>query len=212
MTVIAIDGPAGAGKSTIAKALAQRLGLHYLDTGAMFRCVALAVLQRGIDAHDVDLVGGLSEEIEMSVEATGITVDGIDVSTQIRTPEVTAVASQIATNSRLRAELRHRQREWVSTRDGGVVEGRDIGSVVFPDAELKLYLTASAQVRAQRRVDESGGDVAEITAAIAERDARDRGRDDSPLVRADGSIVVDTSGLTVDEVLDLIESMLGTDS
>jgi CMP/dCMP kinase len=208
VTVIAIDGPAGAGKSTVAKALAVRLGLEYLDTGAMFRGVALAALQSGVNLNDLQAIGDVARETSIEVGVQGVFVDDVDVTAEIRTPEVTAAASAIASNSHVRSELRARQRAWVANRGGGVVEGRDIGSVVFPDAQLKLYLTASPMIRAQRRVDEIGGEVDQIARSIAERDHLDSTRDDSPLVRADGSIVVDTSGLTVERVLEVIEGLL----
>ncbi|MBP8211292.1 MAG: (d)CMP kinase, partial [Ilumatobacteraceae bacterium] len=125
-----------------------------------------------------------------------------------RTPEVTAAVSRVAANSEVRAEMRARQQQWAAAHGGGVIEGRDIGSVVFPDAELKLYLTASPRTRAQRRVAEAGGDVDEIEAAIAARDHHDSNRADSPLTRADGSIVVDTTGSSIDEVLARIEVLI----
>jgi cytidylate kinase len=206
--VIAIDGPAGAGKSTIARALAARLGLEYLDTGAMYRAVTFAAVQRGIPVDDFDRVGALAREVTMEVGEHGVLVDGIDATTEIRSPDITAKVSTVAANSQVRTELVERQRQWARRRGGGVIEGRDIGSVVFPDAELKLYLTASPRVRAQRRVAESGGDVDEIEAAIAARDAYDSGRADSPLAEADGAVVVDTTGLGIDEVLATIEGLL----
>jgi cytidylate kinase len=206
--VIAIDGPAGAGKSTIARALAARLGLEYLDTGAMYRAVTFAAVHRGIPVDDFDRVGALAREVTMEVGEHGVLVDGIDATTEIRSPDITAKVSTVAANSQVRTELVERQRQWARRRGGGVIEGRDIGSVVFPDAELKLYLTASPRVRAQRRVAESGGDVDEIEAAIAARDAYDSGRADSPLAEADGAVVVDTTGLGIDEVLATIEGLL----
>jgi cytidylate kinase len=206
--VIAIDGPAGAGKSTVARALAARLGLEYLDTGAMYRAVTLAAMRHGIDPTDADRVAALAEELTMEVGEHGVLVDGVDATTAIRTPEVTAAVSAVAANSRVRAELVRRQRKWAVERDGGVLEGRDIGSVVFPDAELKLHLTASPRVRAERRGAETGGDVAEIEAAILRRDQFDSTRTDSPLVEADGSVVVDTTGLSIEEVLERIEQLL----
>ena len=208
MNVIAIDGPAGSGKSTIARALAARLGVEYLDTGAMYRAVALAAMERGIAGTDTAAVGSLARELALDVGEHGVLVDGIDVTAEIRSPEVTAAVSAIAANSEVRAELRARQREWAVQRGGGVIEGRDIGSVVFPAAILKLYLTATPQIRAQRRVAESGGDVETIERAIAVRDAKDSTRTDGPLREADGSIVVDTSGLAIDEVLTTIEALL----
>ena len=208
MRVIAIDGPAGAGKSTVARALAARLGLEYLDTGAMYRAVTLAAMRRGIDTADLERVAQLAEDVSLEVGEHGVFVDGFDATTEIRSREVTTAVSADAANSGVRAELVRRQRRWADERGGGVLEGRDIGSVVFPDAELKLYLTASPRVRAERRVAEAGGDVDEIEAAIERRDHHDSSRSDSPLVEADGSIMVDTTGLSIDEVLARIEQLL----
>ncbi len=208
MRVIAIDGPAGAGKSTVARALAARLGLEYLDTGAMYRAVTLAAMRRGIDTTDLERVAQLAEDVSLEVGEHGVFVDGFDATTEIRSREVTTAVSAVAANSGVRAELVRRQRRWADERGGGVLEGRDIGSVVFPDAELKLYLTASPRVRAERRVAEAGGDVDEIEAAIERRDRHDSSRSDSPLVEADGSIVVDTTGRSIDEVLARIEQLL----
>ena len=208
MRVIAIDGPAGAGKSTVARALAARLGLEYLDTGAMYRAVTLAAMRRGIDPADVDRVAELAEEISVEVGDHGVFVDGYEATSDIRTAEVTRAVSAVAANGRVRGELVRRQRQWASERNGGVLEGRDIGSVVFPDAELKVHLTASPRVRAERRSAETGGDVDEIEAAIAQRDQYDTSRSHSPLVQSDGSVVVDTTGLSIDEVLERIEQLL----
>ena len=208
MRVIAIDGPAGAGKSTVARALAARLGLEYLDTGAMYRAVTLAAMRRGIDPADVDQVADLAARVSLEVGERGVFVDDVDVTTDIRTREVTSAVSAVAANGRVRAELVQRQRRWAIERGGGVLEGRDIGSVVFPDAELKLHLTASPRVRAERRWAEAGGDVDEIEAAIARRDRYDSSRAHGPLVEADGSVVLDTTGLGIDEVLERIEQLL----
>ncbi len=208
MRVIAIDGPAGAGKSTVARALAARLGLEYLDTGAMYRAVTLAAMRRGIDTTDLEQVAALAEDVSLEVGEHGVVVDGYDATSEIRSREVTTAVSAVAANSGVRSEMVRRQRHWANERGGGVLEGRDIGSVVFPDAELKLYLTASPRVRAQRRVAEAGGDVDEIEAAIERRDHHDSSRSDSPLVEADGSIVVDTTGLSIAEVLARIEQLL----
>ena len=210
--VIAIDGPAGAGKSTIGKALAARLHLEYLDTGAMYRAVTFLAMQRGLDLSDTALIGALARSALLEVSMRGVVIDGLDATAAIRTPEVTAEVSQVAANSEVRAEMRDRQREWAAEHGGGVIEGRDIGSVVFPDAELKLYLTASPRVRAERRVAEAGGDVDEIERSIAARDHYDSNRSDSPLVRADGSLVVDTTGMGIDEVLAHIEALMITEA
>ena len=208
MRIIAIDGPAGAGKSTIAKALAASLGLHYLDTGAMYRAVTYAAIARGLALDDQEAIGEFSRRVALDVGEGGVFVDGLDATAAIRTPEVTGLVSKVAANSEVRSEMRARQQDWAVAHDGGVIEGRDIGSVVFPDADLKLYLTASPRIRAQRRVAEAGGDVDEIEAAIAARDNYDSTRADSPLTLADGSIVVDTTGLSIDEVLAHIEALM----
>ena len=208
MNVIAIDGPAGAGKSTIAKALATRLGVDYLDTGAMYRAVTVAGLRRGLALDDVPAIGALARALHLEIDDDGVFIDGVESRDEIRTPAVTAAVSAVASNSEVRAELRARQRAWAHEHGGGVIEGRDIGSVVFPEARLKLYLTASPRVRAERRVAEAGGDVDEIERAIAVRDGTDTSRADGPLREADGALVVDTTGLGIDEVLDVIEQLL----
>ena len=209
MRVIAIDGPAGAGKSTIARALAVRLGLEYLDTGAMYRAVTVAAARRGIAVDDASAVADLARSVDLEVTDGRVTVDGADATKAIRSRETTAAVSVVAANSDVRTELRGRQRLWAEQRGGGVIEGRDIGSVVFPDAELKLYLTASPRTRAERRVAEAGGDVDEIEQAIAARDLLDSTRADSPLTEANGSVLVDTTGLGITEVLEHILGLMG---
>ena len=208
--VIAIDGPAGSGKSTVSRAVADRLGLEYLDTGAMYRGVAFAALERGIDPGDTNAVAELARLIPLEVTGSVCVVDGVDATVAIRGPEVTVAVSTVAANPEVRAEMVTRQRAWVIERGGGVVEGRDIGSVVFPDAELKIYLTASPEVRADRRASETqGADTGAVAADIRRRDDADSTREASPLVEAAGAVVVDTSGLTVDQAADVIEEMLG---
>jgi cytidylate kinase len=206
--VIAIDGPAGAGKTTIARALAARLGLEYLDTGAMYRAVTVAAMNRGISVDDAERVAALAREVTLEVGDHGVLVDGIDATTAVRRADVTKAVSAVAANSGVRTELRARQRAWAEARGGGVIEGRDIGTVVFPDSVLKLYLTATPRVRAERRVAEAGGDVDEIETAIMIRDHADSTRSDSPLREADSAVVVDTTGLPIDDVLTRIESLL----
>jgi cytidylate kinase len=206
--VIAIDGPAGAGKSTVGRAVAHRLGLDYLDTGAMYRAVTYAAMTRGIPVHDTEAVAEIARDVILDVDDDGVRVDGVDATAAIRSRDVTHAVSVVAANSGVRAELVERQRAWVRARGGGVVEGRDIASVVFPDARLKLYVTASPRVRAQRRVGEIGGDLSEVESAIVERDRLDSTRADSPLREVDGAIVVDTSDMSIDAVVDRIVEML----
>lgn len=208
LRIIAIDGPAGAGKSTIARALAGRLGLEYLDTGAMYRAVTVAALRLGLDLQDQAAVSSMTEQLTIEADDRGVRIDGDDVTDAIRSQRVTAAVGAVASNSLVRMNLRARQRAWGEVRGGGVIEGRDIGSVVFPDATLKLYLTASPRVRAERRVAESGGEVDEIERAIALRDESDSNRADGPLREADGAVLVDTTGLDIDQVLAHIEHVL----
>lgn len=210
--VVAIDGPAGAGKSTIAKALARALRLEYLDTGAMFRALTSDLLRNNIDVDDTIRVGQSARDLELVMEEDRVYANGVDVTTDIRSADVTAAVSAVAANSLVRSVLRDRQREWSERHGGGVVEGRDIGTVVFPDALLKVYLTASPRVRAERRVAQSGGDLLEIETAIAERDLKDSTRHDSPLRESEDSVVVDTSNRTVDDIvasiIDLVKDRL----
>ena len=206
--IIAIDGPAGAGKSTVGKALAKRLGLEYLDTGAMYRAVAFAALRQGTAVTDDAAVAELARAMDLSVSEAGVFVDGVDATAGIRSRDVTEAVSAVAANTPVRDELRARQRQWADERGGGVIEGRDIGTVVFPDATLKLFITASPRTRAERRVAEIGGDIDDVATSIAERDRRDMTRIDGPLRAADGAAVVDTTGLTVDEVVARIVELL----
>ena len=204
LLVIAIDGPAGSGKSTVARRLAEALDLEYLDTGAMYRSVTFAALARGVDPGDDAAVAQIARAVRLELNGDGtVVVDGIDATTQIRGPEVTRAVSAVAANQEVRAELVSRQREWARRRGGGVLEGRDIGTVVFPDAELKVYLTASPEVRAARRAREVVDlDYGTVSADLARRDALDSGREHDPLRQADDAVILDTSGLSVDEVVD----------
>jgi cytidylate kinase len=206
--VIAIDGPAGSGKSTVARALAARLGLDYLDTGAMYRSVAFAAIRRNLDPADSDAVARLAEQVEITVDEK-VTVDGMDATVEIRGPAVTQAVSVVAANPGVRKELVRRQREWAQARGGGVVEGRDIGTVVFPDADLKVYLTARDDERARRRSQEVR-DLAydEVAASMARRDQYDSTRAASPLTKADDALEIDTSDLGVEEIVDQLMEKL----
>ena len=206
--VIAIDGPAGAGKSTVGRAVAQRLALDYLDTGAMYRAMTFAALQRGVPEGDLAEVAAMAPTVQIDIDDDRVVVDGVDATVAIRGREVTEAVSQIAANPDVRAVLVQRQREWVAVHGGGVVEGRDIGSVVFPEAPLKLFVTASPRVRAERRVREIGGNVEDVEAAIIARDRKDSTRDHSPLTETDDAVVVDTTGMTIDQVVDHILELL----
>ena len=208
--VIAIDGPAGSGKSTVAKAVAIRLGLEYLDTGAMYRSVAFAALRGGVDPEDAEVIGNLSRNIELEIAPSGsVVVDGVDATIEIRGPEVTRAVSIVAANPTVRTAMRARQRQWVAKRGGGVMEGRDIGTVVFPDAKLKVYLDASPEVRAARRSKEVSDLSYETVATdLARRDALDQNRTHDPLRTADDAIVIDTSDLSVDQIVDAIMEYL----
>lgn len=209
LRVIAIDGPAGSGKSTVGRRLATTLGLEYLDTGAMYRAVAFAAIQRGVDPVDEDPVAQIARDMDLQVGDRGVMVDGFDATVEIRGPEVSRAVSVVAANPGVRQEMRTRQRVWAVERGGGVIEGRDIGTVVFPDAVLKVYLTADPAVRAQRRAQEMTDlDYDGVAADIARRDAADQGRDDSPLREADDAVVMDTTGLGIDEVVQQLVDMV----
>jgi cytidylate kinase len=196
--VIAIDGPAGAGKSTVARAVAAALGWTYLDSGAMYRCVALAALDRGADAGDGSALGELARGIELAVGDGRVTLDGEDVSERIRAPEVTELASRVSTHPQVREAMVERQRDLIAA-GRYVAEGRDIGTVVSPDAPLKVFLTASPEERARRRAAETGEQAADVATAQRARDERDRTREHSALRRADDAVELDTTGLTVEE-------------
>jgi cytidylate kinase len=220
--LIAIDGPAGAGKSTVARALAAQLGFTYLDSGAMYRCVALAALERGGGALP-ERPGALGEVARAAVIELGrrpprsvaastgpeprrVLLDGRDVTEEIRTPEVTEAASIVAADPTVRDALVAKQRELIAEGDL-VAEGRDIGTVVAPDAALKVFLTADPHERARRRAAQLGADVDTVLAEQTMRDERDSTRAHSPLQAAPGAVVLDTSGLGVDEVVQRIAEL-----
>ena len=201
MRVIAIDGPAGAGKSTVARQVSTATGLRYLDTGAMYRCVALEVQNTATDPNNAEAVGKIARNVKVVIERDAAKLNGVDVSTEIRTSEINAIVSIIAAHTPVRDAMREQQRQWIQAQKGGVVEGRDIGTVVFPDAILKVFLTASPKVRAERRVGQTGGDIKAVAASIAERDHLDSTRLDSPLRPSQGSVIVDSSNRTIEEVV-----------
>jgi cytidylate kinase len=203
--VVAIDGPSGSGKSTVARAVAARLGLEVLDTGAMYRTVTLAVLRRGADLHDAVACEAAAVDSDIVIDGT-VLLDGRDVSVDIRGPEVTGAVSTVSAHPGVRAVLVARQRAWVEEHGGGVVEGRDIGTVVFPDAPLKVFLTASGDERARRRARDEADAAREATvdavaADLARRDELDSNRVDSPLLAAVDAVVVDTTDRSIDDVV-----------
>jgi cytidylate kinase len=198
--VVAIDGPAGAGKSTVARSLAARLGFTYLDSGAMYRCVALASLERHADPAEI--AGTLRIEL-----GDRVLLDGRDVTDLIRSPEVSATASMVAAEPAVRAAMVTEQRRLLADGDW-VAEGRDIGTVVAPAAELKVFLTAAPGERARRRADELGIEQAQVLAEQAIRDQRDRTRLESPLRPADDAVQLDTTGLTLEQVVDRLADLV----
>jgi cytidylate kinase len=203
--IVTIDGPAGAGKSTVARALADRLGFRFLDTGAMYRAVALAAVKRRLGWEDPGALAELAKTIDISFDQGGVLLDGEDVSEAIRTSEITAVVRHAADNPQVREHLVRRQQE--IARQGDIVtEGRDQGTLAFPDADCKIYLTASPEERARRRVrdlqlrGETPG-FEEVLAQQQQRDARDARREVGPLLKAENAIEVLTDGMTIEEVV-----------
>jgi CMP/dCMP kinase len=202
--IIAIDGPSGVGKGTVARAVAVALGYRHVDTGAMYRAVAWRAVQDGIPLDDEPQMAGLARRVSIDASDRVVLVDGVDISTAIRTPDMDRAASRVAKNAGVRAALVARQRQ--AAEGGGVVmEGRDIGTVVFPDADVKVYLDASAEERARRRAHDGAHtgskDMATVASEMAARDLTDRSRQVSPLVAARDACVIDTTGLTIDQVV-----------
>jgi CMP/dCMP kinase len=204
--VIAIDGPAGAGKSTVAKGVARALGFTYLDSGAMYRAVALAALERGIDPDDGVRLGELAWDLDIDFDGDTIRLDGKPVEGRIRSPDVTVAASRVSVHPQVRQAMVKRQRELIASGDY-VAEGRDIGTVVSPDSPVKVFLTADEQERARRRAVDSGEPVDQVRQAIGDRDRRDQQRSDSPLRRAPGAVQIDTTDLTADQVVEEIAKL-----
>jgi cytidylate kinase len=206
--VIAIDGPAGAGKSTVARAVAHRLGFEFLDTGAMYRAVALAALERGIDLEDSEALTALVDEVAIDLQGDVVTLNGRDVSQVIRGPDVTAAVSKVAAVEGVRTAMAALQR---ARADAGsvVIEGRDIGSAVVPAADIKFFLTASVEERARRRAHQLGlatdeSSLRELARTIEDRDRADAERKASPMVMANDAVEVDSTGKSIDEIVDEI--------
>jgi cytidylate kinase len=204
--VIAIDGPAGAGKSTVARAVAAELGFTYLDSGAMYRCVALAALERGAALEDEQQTAELARSLSIGLERDAVRLDGRDVTGAIRQPAVTEASSRVSVHPRVREAMVARQRAMIEA-GRYVAEGRDIGTVVSPDAPLKVFLVASAEERARRRAVQTGEDKAAVLAAQRERDERDENRAHSALRAAPDAVEIDTTRLSIDEVVGRVTAL-----
>jgi cytidylate kinase len=210
--IIAIDGPSGAGKGTVARAVAERLGYRHVDTGAMYRALGWLALQQGVSLADEAAVAALGRQASFDLEGGRVVIDGHDVRTAIRTPEMDKAATSVARHPEVRRVLVARQRSYGG---GGVVmEGRDIGTVVFPDADVKIYLDASPEERARRRAADPAhtssktGQLADVATALAERDKNDSTRAASPLMIAPDATVIDTTGVAVEEVIERVLSLV----
>jgi len=210
--VVAVDGPSGSGKSTVSRRLATALDARYLDTGAMYRAVTWAVLRSGVEPTDTDGVGKVASEMLLEIgtdpKIPHVLADGVDVSVDIRGPEVTAHVSAVAAVPSVRQLLVARQRELIAGAQRIVVEGRDIGTVVAPDADLKVYLTASADARARRRSAEDASDVDSTAADLLRRDRFDSTRAVDPLQQAADAVVLDTTGMGIDEVVEHLRALV----
>jgi cytidylate kinase len=204
--VIAIDGPAGAGKSTVARGVARALGFTYLDSGAMYRCVALVALDRHMDLDDGEQLGEMAWDLDVGFDGDTVKLGGKAVEGRIRSPEVTIAASKVSVHPQVRQAMVKRQRELIAA-GSYVAEGRDIGTVVSQDSPLKVFLTASEEERARRRAAETGASVDEVRRAIGDRDRRDRDREHGALRAADDSVDLDTTDLSPDEVVDRIAAL-----
>jgi cytidylate kinase len=212
--IVAIDGPSGAGKGTVARALAARLGYRHIDTGAMYRAVAWKAVHEKLDLHDEDALANLARRAEIDVSDGAVRIDGHDVRQAIRTPEIDGAAAAVARQPRVREVLIGQQRE-MGARGGVVMEGRDIGTVVFPRAEVKVYLDATPEERARRRAHDPAhaagkgtAVVQDVASALAARDNSDRTRAASPLAIAADAVVIDTTGLSIDEVVDRVMALV----
>lgn len=198
--IVAIDGPAGAGKSTVARAVAERMGFLHVDSGAMYRAIALWALENGIDPGDDHKIVPLTESADIALEGSRVVLNGREVTTEIRRPEVSKAASRVSAIPGVRRALVRKQQRYAE-HSSIVMEGRDIGSVVYPQAQVKIFLDASPEVRARRRVDEIGGDYEEVLRDICERDDRDATRSDSPLRQPEDAVYFDTGDLDQEAVI-----------
>jgi cytidylate kinase len=211
-TIVTLDGPGGTGKSTVSRVVAHKAGLPHLDTGAFYRAATLAVLDARVDPSDGAAVRNVVSRLQMTQENGRMYLNERDVSTEIRGDAVTAAVSTVSAHPDVRKRLVELQRAWVEEHGGGVVEGRDIGSVVFPDATVKVFLVASPEVRAGRRAMETGESVEEVLEDLKRRDQLDSTRKASPLTIPEGAVVVDTSNLTFEEVVDEVLSLISAKS
>ena len=206
--IVTLDGPGGTGKSTVSRVVAREAGLPHLDTGAFYRAATLAVIEAGVDPSDEAAVVAVVSKAVMGQERDRMFLDGRDVSMEIRGEPVTAAVSAVSAHPGVRELLVDMQRVWVGEHGGGVVEGRDIGSVVFPDADVKVFLDASPEVRARRRSQQTGEGIEEVLADLNRRDRLDSTRQASPLTVPDGAVVVDTSELTFEEVVQRLLALI----
>ncbi|MBO1927984.1 (d)CMP kinase [Thiomicrorhabdus sp. 6S2-11] len=212
--VITIDGPSGVGKGTLAQWLACKTGFHFLDSGAIYRSLAYGVMQAELDVNDIEPIIALAKTLPVEFKANSIIYEGVDITSKVRTEEVASIASQVAPIPEVRAALLERQQAFAQA-PGLIADGRDMGTVVFPNAQLKLFLTASAEVRAERRVKQlknQGNDanIARIIQDIRARDERDANRKTAPLKPADDAITIDTSDLNIDQVCQKAASLLNS--
>ncbi|MFI6763726.1 (d)CMP kinase [Micromonospora sp. NPDC050417] len=210
--VVAVDGPSGSGKSTVSRRLASALDARYLDTGAMYRAITWAVLRAGVDLKDAEAVVKVASEVDLAIgvepDATWVSADGVGIDQEIRGPEVTGAVSAVSAVPAVRELLVAMQRGIISAAERIVVEGRDIGSVVAPDADLKVYLTASADARAQRRSAEYATDVTTTAADLARRDRLDSTRAADPLQQASDAVVLDTTAMNIEQVVARLRNLL----
>lgn len=210
--IVTVDGPAGTGKSTVSRLVAERTGLPHLDTGAFYRAATLAVLRAGVDPHGLANVLSVIESARFDQAKGTMWLDGEDVGKEIREDDVTSSVSLISSYPEVRQILVRHQRKWIEAHGGrGVIEGRDIGTVVFPDADVKIYLDASQGERARRRAEQTGEDPRVVAAEIDRRDSFDSSRDASPLTVPEGAIVVDTTEMTFEKVVEMVMSLIPID-